>query len=329
MATCIRRREFVVTLGSAAATWPLAARAQQPAMPVVGVLSTSPTPPVVDAIRNVLEEAGYVEGKNVAIEFRWRDTQSIEELRELAADLVRRRVTVIVASGAANAAFAAKAATSTIPIVIVGGADPVRYGLVDSLSRPGGNVTGVTLIHDELASKRLDLMRELMPQARTIGYLVGDQTNKPDQDLTTNMIAAGRALGREVIVLKCGSVEDFDTAFATLVERQTGALIVSAFPTAYNNRARILALAAQYKVPAIYPQSPYAREGGLIAYYAAVNLRRIAVDYVVAILKGAKPADLPVQQPTKYELVINLKTAKALGLEIPDKLLAVADEVIE
>jgi putative ABC transport system substrate-binding protein len=295
------------------------------------VLSTSlpDASPVVAAIRDGLEEAGYVEGKNVAIEYRWRDTQSIEELRELAADLVRRRVAAIVAYGAANAAFAAKAATSTIPIVILGGADPVRYGLVDSLSRPGGNVTGVTFIVEELAGKRLDLMRELMPQARTIGYLVGDQTDRPNQDLTSNMIAVGRALGQEVIVLECRSVEDFDTAFATLAKRRASALIVSAFPKAYNNRAKILALAAQHKIPAIYPQSPYAREGGLMAYNAVVNLRRIAVDYVAAILKGAKPADLPVQQPTKYELIINLKTAKALGLEIPPTLLALADEVIE
>jgi putative tryptophan/tyrosine transport system substrate-binding protein len=331
MAIHIRRREFVFTLGGAAAAWPLAARAQRSTVPVVGLLSTSSpeASPVVAAIRDGLEEAGYVEGKNVAIEYRWRDTQSIEELRELAADLVRRRVAVIVAYGAANTAFAAKAATSTIPIVILGGADPVRYGLVDSLSRPGGNVTGVTFIVEELAGKRLDLMRELMPQARTIGYLIGDQINRPNQELTSNLIAAGRALGQEVIALECRSVEDFDTAFATLVERRASALIVSAFPKAYNNRAKVLALAAQHKIPAIYPQSPYAREGGLMAYSAVVNFRRIAVDYVAAILKGAKPADLPVQQPTKYELIINLKTAKALGLEIPPKLLALADEVIE
>jgi ABC-type uncharacterized transport system substrate-binding protein len=327
----VKRREFITLLVGAAATWPLGVRAQQPAMPVVGLLSTSSpgASQTLAAIRSGLEEAGYVDGKNVAIEYRWRDTQSIEGLQELAADLVRRRVAVIVAIGAATAVFAAKAATSTIPIVFVGGADPVRFGLVNRLSRPGGNITGVTSIAEELASKRLDLMRELMPQARTIGYLVGNQINKSNQELTTDMIAAGRALGREVIVLECRSVEDFDTAFAKLVERQASALVVSAFPMAYNNRAKILTLAAQYKIPAIYPQSPYAREGGLMAYSAAVNLHRIAVDYVAPILKGAKPADLPVQQPTKYVLIINLKTAKALGLEIPPKLLAIADEVIE
>jgi putative ABC transport system substrate-binding protein len=327
----MRRREIITLLGGAAATWPLGVRAQQPAMPVVGLLSTSSpgASQTLAAIRSGLEEAGYVDGKNVAIEYRWRDTQSIEGLQELAADLVRRRVAVIVAIGAATAVFAAKAATSTIPIVFVGGADPVRFGFVNSLSRPGGNITGVTSIAEELASKRLDLMRELMPQARTIGYLVGNQINKSNQELTTDMIAAGRALGREVIVLECRSVEDFDTAFAKLVERQASALVVSAFPMAYNNRAKILTLAAQYKIPAIYPQSPYAREGGLMAYSAAVNLHRIAVDYVAPILKGAEPADLPVQQPTKYVLIINLKTAKALGLEIPPKLLAIADEVIE
>jgi putative ABC transport system substrate-binding protein len=327
----MKRREFITQLGGAAVAWPLAARAQQAAMPVIGLLSTSsPDASVLAAIRNGLREAGYVDGKNVAIEYRWRDTQSIEGLQELAADLVRRRVAVIVTYGAANAAFAAKAATSTIPIVFVGGADPVRNGLVNSLSRPGGNVTGVTFIFEELAGKRLDLMRELMPQARTIGYLVGSQKNTANQELTSNMIAAGRALGREVIVLECRSVEDIDTAFATLVERRASAIVVSAFPTAYNNRTKILALAAQYKIPAVYSQSQYAREGGLMSYSPpAFNFHRIAVDYVAPILKGAKPADLPVQLPTKYELIINLKTAKALGLDVPDKLLALADEVIE
>jgi putative tryptophan/tyrosine transport system substrate-binding protein len=193
-------------LGSAAA-WPVLARAQQPAMPVVGILSTSPpdASPGVVAFRKGLEEAGYIEGKNVAIEYHWRDTQSSEGLRELAADLVRRQVAVIVAYGAVNAAFAAMAATSTIPIVVVGGADPVRFGLVDSLSHPLGNVTGVTFIFDELESKRLDLICELMPQAATIGYLVGDQIGRVGQELISNMIASGRSLGREVIVLKCRS----------------------------------------------------------------------------------------------------------------------------
>ena len=326
----MRRREFIAALGGAAA-WPTVARTQQPAMPVVGILSAlSPdASPVVVALRKGLEEAGYIEGKNVAIEYHWRDTQSSEGLRELAADLVRRRVAVIVAYGAVNAAFAAMAATSTIPIVVVGGADPVRFGLVDSLSHPAGNVTGVTFIFGELESKRLDLICELMPQASTVGYLVGDQIGRVGQELTSNMIAAGRSLGREVIVLKCRSAEDFEAAFFTLVERAAGALVVSAFSTAYNNRAKILALAARHKIPTIYPQFPYAYEGGLMSYSPVINLRRIAVDYVAPILKGAKPTDLPVQRPTKYQLVINLKTAKALGLEVSARLLAIADEVIE
>jgi putative tryptophan/tyrosine transport system substrate-binding protein len=283
----------------------------------------------VSGCRKGLEEAGYIEGKNVAIEYHWRDTQSSLGFRELAADLVRRRVAVIVTYGSVNAAFAAMAATSTIPIVVAGGADPVRYGLVDSLSHPVGNVTGVTFVLDELASKRLDLMRELMPQAATVGYLIGDQIGRADQELTSNMIAAGRSLGRDVIVLKCRSAEDFEAAFATLVERSAGALVVSAFPTAYNNRTKILALAARHKIPTIYPQSQYAYEGGLMSYSPVINLPQIAVDYIVPILKGAKPADLPVQRPTKYQLVINLKTAKALGLTVPLRLQVGADEVIE
>ena len=326
----MRRREFIAALGGAVA-WSAVARAQQPAIPVVGVLSAlSPdASPVVVAFRKGLEEAGYIEGKNVAIEYHWRDTQSSQGFRELAADLVRRRVAVIVTYGSVNAAFAAMAATSTIPIVVAGGADPVRYGLVDSLSHPVGNVTGVTFVLDELASKRLDLMRELMPQAATVGYLIGDQIGRADQELTSNMIAAGRSLGRDVIVLKCRSAEDFEAAFATLVERSAGALVVSAFPTAYNNRTKILALAARHKIPTIYPQSQYAYEGGLMSYSPVINLPQIAVDYIVPILKGAKPADLPVQRPTKYQLVINLKTAKALGLTVPLTLQVGADEVIE
>ena len=207
----MRRREFIGVLGGAAA-WPVVAHAQQPAMPVVGLLSAlSPdASPVVVAFRKGLEDAGFIEGKNVAIEYHWRDTQSSEGLRELAADLVRRRVAVIVAYGGVNAAFAAIAATSTIPIVVVGGADPVRFGLVDSLSHPAGNVTGVTFRFRELESKQLDLICKLMPQAATVGYLVGDQIGRVGQELTSNMIAGGRSLGREVIVLKCRSAEDFE-----------------------------------------------------------------------------------------------------------------------
>jgi putative tryptophan/tyrosine transport system substrate-binding protein len=325
----MRRREFIAGLGSAAA-WPLAARAQQPAPPEIGFLD--PTSPeaaelILAGFRRGLKEAGYVEGKNVTIEYRWANNQP-NVLPQLAADLVRRQVAVIVASGGVAAALAAKRATSTIPIVFVGGADPVKWGLVASLNRPGGNITGVTAILNELASKRLDLLRELVPQATTFGYLVGDQSDETQHDLTNDLLAAARALGRQVIVLECRRDSDFEAAFATLVQRQGSALIVSAFPLAFNNRQKILALAAHHKIPTIYAQGQYAFEGGLMSYTGVGTPRQAAFDYVARILQGAKPVDLPVQQPTKFELVINLRTAKALGLTIPETLLATADTVI-
>jgi ABC-type uncharacterized transport system substrate-binding protein len=263
----------------------------------------------------------------VAIEFRLTNTQSV--LPALAADLVHRQVAVIVATGSGHTALAAKVATSTIPIVYAGGADLVKYGLAASLNRPGGNVTGLIFMHNVLAGKRLDLLRELVPQATTVGYLAGDQQNEAEQEATSDMLAAARALGRQVIVLECRSAENFEPAFATLVERGAGALLVSAFPLAFGNRGKILALAARYKIPAIYSQSPFAYGGGLMSYSAAGTSRQVVVDYVARILKGAKPAELPIQRPTKFRLVINLKTAKALGLEFPPTLLALADEVIE
>jgi putative tryptophan/tyrosine transport system substrate-binding protein len=331
MAIHIRRREFIFTLGGAAAAWPLAAWAQQPAMPVIGFLNYPASPETnrgdAAAFRRGLKEAGYVEGQNVAIEFRLTNTQSV--LPALAADLVRHQVAVIVASGSVGTAFAVKAATSTIPIVYAGGADLVKYGLAASLNRPGGNVTGATFIHNELAGKRLDLLHELVPQATTVGYLAGDQGREATQELTSDMLAAARALGRQVIVLECRNVEDFEPAFATFVERGVGALLVSAFPLAFGNRGKILALAARYKIPAIYSQFPFAYGGGLISYSAAATSHQLGFYYVPQILKGAKPAELPIQRPTKFRLIINLKTAKALGLEFPPTILAIADEVIE
>jgi ABC-type uncharacterized transport system substrate-binding protein len=325
-----KRRQFISLLGGAA-IWPVAARAQQTAMPVIGFLSY---PALLETnrgeaaeFRRGLKEAGYVEGQNVAIEFRLTNTQS--ELPGLAADLIHRQVAVIAANGSVHPVLAAKAATSTIPIVYAGGADLVRYGLAASLNRPGGNVTGIITLHNELSSKRLDLLRELVPQATTVGYLGGDQQDEATQELTSDMLAAARALGRQVIVLECRSVEDFEPAFATLVERGGGALLVSAFPLAFGNRGKVLALAARYKIPAIYSQSPFAFGGGLMSYSAVVTSRELGSYYVPQILKGAKPADLPIQQPTKFRFVINLKTAKALGLDVPPTLLARADEVIE
>jgi putative ABC transport system substrate-binding protein len=315
----------------AAAAWPLAARAQQPAMPVVGFLdsgSLEMTRGLVVAFRQGLADAGYVEGKNVAIEYRWANAQ-VGNLGALAKDLVDRRVNVIVASGAVGSALAARAVTSTIPIVISGGADPVRYGLVASLNRPGGNVTGISVIHGELSGKRLDLLRDLVPGASRIAYLTSDLRNEINRENTNELLAVAHALGRQVIVLECRGDTDIETAFADIVRGGVGALVVEAFVTAFNNRDRIVALAAHHKIPAIYPQSQYVYGGRLMSYSAATTLREVAVHYVVPILKGAKPADLPVQRPTKFRLVINLKTAKALGLDVPVTLLVRADEVIE
>jgi putative tryptophan/tyrosine transport system substrate-binding protein len=328
----MKRRDFITLLGSAASTtWPLAARAQQPGIiPVIGFLDpTSPDANTLGVVlfRRGLEEAGYVEGRNLTIEYRWAEGQ-FDQLPRLAADLVGRRVAVIVASGAVAAPLAAKAVTSTIPIVFAGGADPVKYGLVASLNRPGGNITGVTSILNELAGKRLELLRELVPQATTVGYLVDNQTETPNVP-TSDLIAVARALGLHVIVLECRSDSDFEAAFATLVQRQPSALVVSAFPLAFNNRTKVVALAARHKIPAIYPQGEYVQAGGLISYNGVSGLRQAGFYYVPQILKGAKPADLPVQQPTRFRLLINAKTAQALGLAIPRRLLAIADEVIE
>jgi putative ABC transport system substrate-binding protein len=322
----MKRREFITVLGGAAA-WPLAVGAQQPAMPVIGFLN--PNSPevakeVVSEFRRGLRDAGYIEGQNVTIEFRWANAQH-GVLRQLASELVRLPVAVIVASGALPSPLAAKAATSTVPIVIAGGGDPVKNGLVASLSRPGGNITGVTYIYNELAAKRLDLLLKLVPQATTVGYLIDQRS----ENTTSELLSAARALGRQLIVLECHALPDFDTAFATMIERQAGAVLVEAFPLAYDNRDKILALAARHKIPAIYAQSQYVYEGGLMSYGSRGLMRQVAIRYVARILKGAKPADLPVEQPTKFDLLINVTTAKALGLTIPPTLRVLADEVIE
>ena len=331
----IRRREFVVGATAAATPvlWPLAAQAQQPSMPVIGFLDTSSPEAyeqVVSQFRRGLRDAGFIEGQNVAIEFRWAKNQ-LSILPQLASDLVRLRVAVIVASGAIESQLAAKAATSTIPIVMMGGADPIKSGLVASLSRPGGNITGVTLINGPLEGKRLDLLLQLAPEATTVGYMVGDQT---DNDGIApgfgELFRAAQALGRQIVVLKCRDVSDFEKAFATMIELQAGAVVVRAFALAFNNRSKIIALAAHHKMPAIYAQPQYVDEGGLMSYGAAgAAARQVAIQYVARILKGAKPADLPIERPTNFGLVINLKTAKALGLKIPPLLFAQAYRVIE
>ena len=327
----MRRRTFITLLSGAAAGWPLAARAQQPAMPVIGFLglgSPRPMGRLVAAFRQGLAKAGYVEGQNVAIEFRWADFSQSARLPALAAELVHRQVAVIFTGGFGGPAFAAKAATSTIPIVFAYGGDPVKGGLVASLSHPGGNVTGVTAINAELVSKWLSLAGDLVPQATTVGFFSGDSSYLAYEDRKSQILAAARALGRQVIILETRSDLDYEAAFKTLVQREAGALIVG--PFAFRNTNEILALAARYKIPTIYPRRDYVEAGGLMSYAAdyADTFRQAGV-YTGRILAGAKPADLPVMMATKFELVINLKTAKALGLEISPTLLATAHEVIE
>jgi putative ABC transport system substrate-binding protein len=327
----MRRRELIFVI-SGAFTWPIQAAAQAPRTPVIGFLDpgfSEPNRGQVAEFRQGLADAGYVEGKNIAFEFRWGNNRRAR-LEMLAAELVDLPISVLFASGGVGAALAAKAATSNIPIVVAGGADPVRYGLVASLNRPGGNVTGVTSLHNELAGKRLSLLRDMVPQVTTVGYLTGGaRTDETAQELTEEMLAAAHALGLQVIVLECHEQRDFEAAFAKLVEQGAGALAVSAFPLAFNNRTRILALASRYKIPAIYPQLPYVFGGGLMGYSAVGVTRQASSYYIPRILQGAKPADLPVQQPTRFRLIINLKTANALGLSVPTTLLTIADQVIE
>jgi putative ABC transport system substrate-binding protein len=328
----MRRRQFIAGLGSAAA-WPGVAWAQQPAMPVIGFLNSGlarPQAGFLVAFRQGLADAGYIEGKNVTIEYRWADNQ-LGELPGLVRDLIDRQVAVIVASGAAATGIAAKNETSTIPIVLVGGVDPMKYGFVDSLNQPGGNVTGVTFIMGELAGKRLDLLVKMVPQIRSIAYLSGGSRTLTFEEESSNLLAAATAMGRELIVIPSVRGSDLDKAFATVIDRMAGALIVGIQPIMARYGNRILEFAAQQKIPAIYPSSSFVRDGGLMSYDAEVNghYRLAGSQYVARILKGVKPADLPVQQPSKFELIINLKTAKALGLTIPETLLATADEVIQ
>jgi putative tryptophan/tyrosine transport system substrate-binding protein len=324
------RRDFITLLGGAAA-WPLAARAQQAAMPVIGFLHAAFPGPYAQqlvAFRQGLKQSGYVEGQNVAIEYRWANNET-DRLPELATDLVRRQVALIVAAGGPAPALAAKGATSTIPIVLVFGSDPVRLGLVASLNRPGGNVTGVTFLTTELVAKRLEFLRELIPQATMVGYLADPRSGTGEEMLRDAVVAAG-VLGRQIAVVEARSERDFEPAFATIVERQAGALIVAASQLFDSNRDQLLALAARHKMPAIYQAREYVLDGGLMSYGASYgDAFRVGGLYAGQILKGEKPANLPVQQATKFELVINLRTAKALGLEVPLSLMIRADEMIE
>src|SRR5215207_2936667 len=330
LGVAMKRRE-VITLLCSAAMWPLAARAQQKAMPVIGYLgSGSPgtSAPFVAALRQGLGESGYVEGQNVAIEFRYAEGRN-DRLPALAAELVGLKVDVIVTTGG-SAPRAAKAASQTIPIVFTIGGDPVRAGLVDSLARPGGNVTGVSWLGGELMSKRLELTSELVPRARAIALLVNPNSPQQTEGVVRDMQEAARAKGVQLSILNAGSESEIDAAFASLVQGHTGALVVTAEPFINSRRQQIVALAARHAVPAIYGIREYVTAGGLISYGASLAAAyRQAGIYTGRILKGAKPADLPVQQSTIFELVVNLHTAKALGLTIPPSILSRADAVIE
>ena len=326
----LRRREFITLLGSATA-WPLAARAQQPAMPLVGFLNpTSPDPNVdlLRAFRQGLKETGYVEGENVAIEYRWAENQ-IDRMPALAAELVRKQVAVIATTGATVAASAAKAVTTTIPIVFLTGADPVESGLVASLARPGGNLTGINLLTIDLTAKRLELLRELVPAATRVAVLANPAGPAPEAMLR-DVETAARAMGLQVQVLNAGTSPEIDAAFASFVRERPDALFVGPDPFFVSRRVQLVHLASRHAVPAAYTQRDYAVAGGLMSYGSNLMdaFRQVGV-YTGRVLKGAKPADLPVLQPSKFELVINHQTARMLGLTVPDKLLATADAVIE
>ncbi len=326
----MRRREFITLLGGAAATWPLAARAQQASMPVIGFLSSgSPNAlaALADAFRQGLNAAGFVEHHNVGIEYRWAEGR-YDRLPALAADLARRPVAVIAATGGTSSALAAKAATTTIPIVFQVGVDPVEDGLVASLARPGGNLTGVTSLNVELVPKRMQLLRELLPKATVIRVLV-NPTVRNAQTALRDLQASAGTLGLALHVLNVSTDYEMDTAFASLAEQRSG-LLIAADPFFNSRLERLAALALRHAVPTIYQYRGFAAAGGLMSYGGSFTDQfRLVGLYTGRILKGEKPFDLPVQQSTKVELIINLKTAKALGLDVPPQLLARADEVIE
>jgi putative ABC transport system substrate-binding protein len=330
----MERREFITLLGSVLTSWPLQANAQQREMPLIGWLGIGPYGPnsqPAAAFRQGLIEIGYIEGRNIAIDFR--AANQLQLLPRLAADLVDRDVAVLVATGGHPTVLAAQAATSTIPIVFALGDDPRRYGIIANLNRPGGNVTGMNFLNAELTGKRLNLVAELVPDKARIAYLIGPRPTPVSENMMDDILAAAHGLGRDMIIVRT-SPGAYDAAFASIAKQGASALIVEDYSPfrAPANRNKILQLAADHKMPAIYPASVYTANGGLMSYGPDDPLalyRRLVTDYVAKILQGTKPADLPVQQPTKFEFVINLKTATTLGLTIPRVLLATATRVIE
>jgi putative tryptophan/tyrosine transport system substrate-binding protein len=327
----MNRRDFITLLGGATA-WPLAARAQQAAMPVIGFLhpgSAEPNATLLAAFRKGLAETGYTEGKNVAIEFRWAHGEN-SRLGEMAADLVQRQVAVIVTPIGTTTALAAKAATSTIPIVFSAGTDPVKAGIVASLRRPGANVTGVNYMAAELSAKRLSLLHDLAPSAARIALLVDPTNPVATQSIIEDTQAAAGAIGRHIDVFEAENSREIETAFAALVQNRADALVVGAEPFFIDRRVQIVTLATRYLLPTVYFNRGFAEIGGLMSYGASDfgRYREVGI-YTGRILKGEKPAEMPVVQPTQFELVINLPTARAIGLDIPPTLLARADEVIE
>jgi len=332
MSPPIKRRAFIALLGGAAASmWPLAVRAQQRAMPVIGFLNSQSPDGIMEPLRGFrqgLKDAGYVEGENVAVEYRWAENQP-DRLPALTAELVRRQVTVIAAMDSPSA-LPAKAATTTIPIVFIAGEDPVRLGLVTSLARPGGNLTGVNFFAAELTAKRLELLRELVPGAARVAVLVNPTNAEITEPTLRDVEPAARAMGLQIQIVNVSTSRELNAAFATLVREQPDALFVSSGPFFNARRVQLALLAGRYGVPAIFTGRQYAQAGGLMSYGANLTnaWRQVGV-YAGRILKGAKPADLPVVQSTKFELVINAETARMLGLTVPHTLLAIADEVIE
>jgi ABC-type uncharacterized transport system substrate-binding protein len=328
----MRRRDFIALLGGAAVAWPLAARAQQAAMPVIGFLDARLPGAMADRLRGFaqgLGEAGYVEGDNVTILYRWGENK-VDRLPELAAELVRRRVTVIIVSGGIPAILAAKAATATIPVIFIVSEDPVRLGLVKSLARPEGNLTGINFFNSELVAKQLEMLRELVPQAAAVAVLVNPANPNTLETTLRDIDPAARAMALQTKIIRASTGREIDAAFATLAQERPDALFVGNDAFFNSRRVQLVQLAAHHRLPAIYSGREYSEIGGMISYGTNIgDAYRQAGLYAGRILKGAKPSDLPVVQPSKFELVINHQTARTLGLTVPDKLLVAADEVIE